>query len=159
MQQKPLSKIFHLQSGFGILKNGKLICGFSCILRHLFSKSVILVSNILHKVAHLNLSVECESAECQKLENILSIPKILKSASNRVDQTKKELPWQLCTKSDIPSTVDGASIYVILSLSPLPLKRAEVTSATRVKPLNYQKADKVVYMSDQHGLIFICRLK
>ena len=120
-------------------------------------QSVIFVSNVLHKVAHLNLSVECESAECQKLErvftdsknlfrlpkcvfpqlgNILSIPKILESASNRVDQTKKELPWQLCTKSDIPSTVDGASIYVILSLSPLPLKRAEVTSATRVKPLN-----------------------
>ena len=35
----------------------KPICGFSRISRHLFSESQLFVSNILYKVAHLNLSI------------------------------------------------------------------------------------------------------
>ena len=43
---------------FGSIK--KLICGFSRIFRHLFSKRQYFKRNFLYKVVHLNLLTDCE---------------------------------------------------------------------------------------------------
>ena len=100
------AKFISPKYGFGLASAGKLICGFLCIWRHLFSESQDIFNLIFGKHAHLSPSWMLNISEFQlssffvhrkkftknlkyfffpQHANELNIPNILKYASNRIN--------------------------------------------------------------------------